>query len=102
MRISIFCCSRTKWRFTPRFWGSSPPFALHPYHLRRNLLLTADVLARTYGKLPHEILFGSVEAMLVDLEALFLTRQLAPPEGETPTSLTEQIKRKRRELGLIV
>jgi hypothetical protein len=58
------------------------------------------VLARTYGKLPHEILFGSVEAMLVDLEALFLTRQLEPPEGGG--SLTDQIKRKRRELGLIV
>jgi hypothetical protein len=55
------------------------------------------VLARTYGKLPHEILFGSVEAMLVDLEALFLTSQLAPPEGaETPRSLTEQIKRKKK------
>ncbi|RLI13206.1 MAG: hypothetical protein DRO43_06240, partial [Candidatus Hecatellales archaeon] len=59
-----------------------------------------DALAKTYGKLPHEILSGPVETILADLETLALSRELEKPAAEG--SLAEQIKRKRRMLGLTV
>ncbi|OYT55915.1 MAG: hypothetical protein B6U77_00800 [Candidatus Hecatellales archaeon ex4484_218] len=66
-------------------------------------MLAAAILGETYHKLPHEILASPIEKLVLDLEATKIYREYQNQTSKIENgSLSEQIKAKRKMLGLIV
>ncbi len=65
--------------------------------------MAATILGETYHKLPHEVLASKIEDLILDLEAIQFYREFQNQTSKMGEgSLSEQIKAKRKMLGLIV
>ncbi|RJX15265.1 hypothetical protein CW703_06905 [Candidatus Bathyarchaeota archaeon] len=65
--------------------------------------MATAILGETYHKLPHEVLASKIEDLILDLEALQFYREFQKEMGKMGEgSLSEQIKVKRKMLGLVV
>ena len=78
-------------------------FGFHPNQQYKNLILATAILGETYHKLPHEVLASKIEDLILDLEALQSYREFQNQTSKIGEgSLSEQIKVKRKMLGLVV
>ena len=93
----------TEQKFKTLYVKNFNGFGFNPPEQYKNLMLTATVLGETYHKLPHEVLASPIEDLILDLEAVQFYREFQNQTGRMGEgSLSEQIKAKRKMLGLVV